>query len=303
MKKTTHLFSHFFGPLSFAMLAAFLFGAFNPLGTLAAKNMHFLVYAAVATSVAGLASFVSLFLLKKPFVFGRSRVPEYLGLGLLSLAVPVALVGFAYASIPSIDLGILLRAEVIFASLFGVVFFKESLFGFQKVGLALGILGALLFSTNGFQKVVWADGAILVAALFFSTFLVFVKKLQDTHDVISITGIRCALAALVLWPFAWPYVNGFSGWIETAVLSLAIYFVGTLAYAKSVFVIGIWKTSAVSQFFSALFALLAGMFFLSESFSAFQWFCAALLLLGAILITLPSKEEMVKNAKTRVGLS
>ena len=67
---------------------------------------------------------VCLFLsVKKPFVFDRSRVPEYLGLGLLSLAVPVALVGFAYASIPSIDLGILLRAEVIFASLFGVVFF------------------------------------------------------------------------------------------------------------------------------------------------------------------------------------
>ncbi len=276
-------------PWIFAFCAALLFGLSNPLGKIAVSKMNPFVYAAVAVSFAALLALVWMLLKGTHFTVGTKDWPNVLGIGLVSLAIPTFLTGYAFSLSSSISVGLLLRMEAFFAVLYGAFLFKERLSRIQLFGIVLGLVGALAFATDLTLDFGFAEGIVMVASALYGTFLVFVKRLPDVGPV-ELTAVRSLVAAIPLWFFAFPLISGFSGWPEAMGLSLFSFFLGPLAYAASVKEYGLWRTGAVAQFFSAIFSVLAGVVWLNESFTSIQWVSAAIILAGGILIVLKSEE-------------
>jgi len=266
-------------------LAAFCFGAFNPLGKVITGQIHWLAYAALVCAVSAVLAFLALAAFPGRLSFDSNRWHDYLGLGLLGLALPMLLTGLAFSLSSSIHVGLLLRVEAFFAVLYGVFFFRERLSKWQMGGIALGCVGALLFSSGGFDPVSFA--AVLAAAALFATYLVFSKRLQN-HDAMSLVAIRFTVAAAWLLPLA--FLAGVMPaqvpWLEIVVFSFFVFVAGTLAYTESVQHNGVWLTGAVTQFFAGVFGVAAGAWYLGERFSPLEWFAAALILAGGLIVVL-----------------
>ncbi|MBI5225706.1 DMT family transporter [Candidatus Micrarchaeota archaeon] len=272
-------------PFSFALLAAVLFGAFNPLAKVIAGQVHWLAYGALVCAVSAALALLALAAFSTKVSFDSRRWHDYLGLGLVGLAVPIVLSGLAFSLAPSIHVGLLLRFEAFFAALYGVWLFKEKLSKWQLGGIGLGLLGALIFSTNGFSQVSWADVLVIVASAFYGTYLVFAKRLSD-HDAMSLVAIRFCVAAAWLVPVAFlaGVMPANPPWLEIGVLSFFLFVMGTLAYTESVEMIGVSRTGAITQFFTGVFAIAAGAWWLGETFSALEWLSAALILVGGVIV-------------------
>ena len=274
-----------FPPIAFAFLAAFCFGAFNPLGKVITGQVHWLAYAALVCVVSAVLALLALAAFSTRLSFDSNRWKDYLGLGLLGLAVPMVLTGLAFSLSPSIHVGLLLRVEAFFAVLYGVFLFREKLSQWQMSGIALGCFGALLFSSGGFDILSWA--AVLLAASLFASYLLFSKRLQG-HDALSLVVIRFAVAAAWLLPLAFlaGVMPGNPPWLEIVVFSFFTFMVGTLSYTESVQHNGVWLTGAVTQFFAGVFGIAAGAWWLGETFSALEWLAAGFILAGGLVVVL-----------------
>ncbi|MBI2446022.1 DMT family transporter [Candidatus Micrarchaeota archaeon] len=274
--------------IGFALLAAFAFGAFNPLAKVITGQVHWLAYAALVSAVSAVMAFLALAAFSTRLSFEPARWKDYLGLGLVGLALPMLLTGLAFSLAPSIHVGLLLRLEAFFAVLYGVFFFRERLSRGQMAGIVLGCGGALVFAAGGFD---WFSGVVIVAAsALFASYLFFSKRLEK-HDALSLVVIRFAVAAAWLLPLA--FLAGVMPtnppWLEIGVLSFFTFVVGTLAYTESVQHNGVWLTGAVTQFFAGVFSIAAGAWWLGETFSTVEWLAAGMVLVGGLAVVLARK--------------
>jgi drug/metabolite transporter (DMT)-like permease len=274
--------------IAFALLAAFCFGAFNPLAKVITGQVHWLAYAALVSAVSAVMAFLALAAFSTKLSFDANRWKDYLGLGLVGLALPMLLTGLAFSLSPSIHVGLLLRLEAFFAVLYGVFFFRERLSRGQMAGIALGCGGALLFAAGGFD---WFSGIVIMAAsALFASYLFFSKRLQG-HDALSLVVIRFAVAAAWLLPLAFlaGVMPANPPWLEIGILSFFSFVVGTLAYTESVQHNCVWLTGAVTQFFAGVFGIAAGWWWLGERFAPIEWLATGLVLAGGVAVVLARK--------------
>jgi len=276
-------FSFHLPALGFAFLAAFSFGVFNPLAKVITGQVHWLAYAALVSAVSAVLAFLALAAFSTRLSFQPARWKDYLGLGLVGLALPMLLTGLAFSLAPSIHVGLLLRLEAFFAVLYGVFFFREKLSKGQLAGIALGCGGALLFALGGFD--LFSGIVILAASALFGSYLFFSKRLER-HDALSLVVIRFAVAAAWLLPLAFlaGVMPANPPWLEIGVLSFFTFVVGTLAYTESVQFNGVWLTGAVTQFFAGVLSIAAGWFWLGERFAPIEWVATGLILAGGLAV-------------------
>ncbi len=276
--------------IGFALLAAFCFGAFNPLAKVITGQVHWLAYAALVAAVSAVLAFLALAAFSSKFSFEPERWTDYLGLGLVGLALPMLLTGLAFSLSPSIHVGLLLRLEAFFAVLYGVYFFRERLSRGQMAGIVLGCVGAVLVAAGGFD---WFSGVVIVAsAALFGSHLFFTKRLEK-HDALSLVVIRFSVAAAWLLPLA--FLAGVMPaevpWLEVGVLSFFTFVVGTLAYTESVQHNGVWLTGAVTQFFAGVFGIAAGYFWLGERFAPIEWVATGFILAGGVAVVVARQKK------------
>lgn len=272
-------------PMGFALLAAFLFGFFNPLAKVITGQVHWLAYAALVSAVSAVLALLTLAAFSTRLSFEPARWMDYLGLGILGLALPMLLTGLAFSLSPSIHVGLLLRLEAFFAVLYGVFFFRERLSRGQMAGIVLGCAGALLFAAGGFD--VFSGVIIVAAAALFGAYLLFSKRLEK-HDALSLVAIRFTVAAAWLLPLAFlaGVMPANPPWLEIVVLAFFTFLIGTLAYTESVQHNGVWLTGAVTQFFAGVLSIAAGAWWLGETFSGLEWLAAGLILVGGVVVVL-----------------
>lgn len=171
-------------------------------------------------------------------------------------------------------------------------------FTWQKgLGLALGIGGAATIisarntSVNPGENMLVGDILIIINAISYSLYFVFVKPLMTKYHPIHVVRWVFTFGVFMILPFGWNDFlhTDFSIFPLSAWLALALVVLGTtfLAYLLNVFGIKYLGASITGAYIytQPLFASLIGIFFLGETFSFRLGVAGFLLAIGVLLAT------------------
>ncbi|MFB7241888.1 EamA family transporter [Streptomyces populi] len=197
---------------------------------------------------------------------------------------------------PSLDAGILIPVmSPVLTSAFLLVTGKERAGWARTAGLALGLLGAVVFflgaggGAQGGSSRLWGDALFLVSAVCWASYtLVGPRVLSGVEPLRATTYATCAgalllgvLAAPDLAEVRWSEVP--SGvWLNSVYLAVGAAAVANLFYYRGVASVGPANASLM-MFSVPVVNTLCATFFLGESFGRLQGAGALILLAGAAL--------------------
>ena len=238
----------------------------------------------------GIAAIVLLavFGIQRKFELTALKEPSVWVLGLLNgVGFTLQFVGLNYTT--AAKTALLIDLNVVVIALLSWRAFGESFGLYKKLGLILGVVGAVLITTNGdpstlAQGQLWGDFLVFVAGLVWAVFIVFHKQVQlrRNRNVIEMSATVMLATALALFPMALLF-GGLSfgaikqqGWVWVAISSLVCT---VLPYALWVSALraATATIASVVGMLEIVCAMVLSTILLGESYTAIT-------LLGAILV-------------------
>ena len=212
------------------------------------------------------------------------------GLTGISLNQILSINGIAYTN--PIHASLLNMATPIFVSILAALFLKER-FGWNKfIGLALGIGGAWMMiitrnhGTTQNPATIKGDAMVLLAAVCYSSYLIFIKKITGKYHFITILKYVFITGTLISTPYClsdfltveWNKIPLSSLYWLFHVLFLATF----IAYLLMNWGVQQWGPSKTGSFvyFQPLFGTLAAIFILNEELSVLKIVAGTLIVAG-----------------------
>lgn len=222
----------------------------------------------------------------------RLHAKQYAAIGLVNMALPSLLYGFAAMHIPAALAAILNSTSPMFGALFGALFLGERLSARKGLGCAAGACGvALIAQPSGFPATPMfaaSVAACLAACLCYGYTGVVVRKYaaQTPSRGIAVgSQLAGAVILLPLLPFsappAEPSAAGIGSLLALALVGNAL---GMVLYFRLIADTGATRALTVT-YLMPFFGLLWGMLFLGESLPASALAGGALILAGTVLVT------------------
>ena len=169
------------------------------------------------------------------------------------------------------------------------------------LGMALAIIGALVIGWDDFnlgQNHLMGDAIALFSAFLSAIYLLVLERLRDSINTIKILLWRCALGALLLFPFVLStkeslFPSSYQGWLILVALAIVCQVIGQglLVYSLKRF-----SSSFLAVFFllePILAALLAWMIF-AENLNLFNGIAFILIIAGIYIAK--SSNSAIKQA-------
>jgi len=222
----------------------------------------------------------------------RRHARQYIAIGLVNMALPSLLYGFALMHIPAALAAILNSTSPMFGALFAALFLGERLTARKLLGCAAGACGvALIAQLGGFTSTPMFAAAIaacLAACVCYGYTGVVVRKYaaQTPSRGIAVgSQLTGAAMLLPLLPFspppAEPTALALTNLLALALLGNAL---GMVLYFRLIADAGATRALTVT-YLMPLFAVLWGMLFLGESLPPSALAGGALILAGTVLVT------------------
>jgi len=222
----------------------------------------------------------------------RKHWKQYAAIGLVNMALPSLLYGFAMMHIPAALAAILNSTSPMFGALFAALFLGERLTVRKIAGCAAGVCGvALIAQPGGYASTpmfMAAVAACLAACLCYGyTGVVLRKFAAQTASRGIAVGSQLAGAAMLVPllaispPPAETTVLALTNLIALALLGNAL---GMVLYFRLITDTGATRALTVT-YLMPLFAVLWGMLFLGESLPASALAGGVLILGGTVLVT------------------
>jgi drug/metabolite transporter (DMT)-like permease len=241
------------------------------------------------------------FLVKGVWTDFRQRARAILFVGLLNSALPFALFSFAVLHIATALTAILNATVPLSGALVAWLWLKDRPNGSRTFGLLVGFVGVtlLVLGKSGFNPqgltsdaspamTLLAMGACLLATVCYGLAASFTKKhLSGAHPLATAAGsqIGASLGLVVPMVWFWPdHAVSSTAWGAMAAVAL---FCTALAYILFFHIIeraGPAKALTVT-FLVPVFALLYGVWFLSETITLWTVWCGLVILCGTSLST------------------
>lgn len=222
----------------------------------------------------------------------RRHWKQYIAIGMVNMALPSLLYGFAMMHIPAALAAILNSTSPMFGALFAALFLGERFTARKIAGCAAGASGVALIAQPGefasTPMFAAAVAACLAACVCYGYTGVVMRKFaaQTSSRGVAVgsqlTGAGMLLPLLAfLPPPAEPTVLALSNLLALALLGNAL---GMVLYFRLITDTGATRALTVT-YLMPLFAVLWGMLFLGESLPASALAGGALILAGTVLVT------------------
>jgi drug/metabolite transporter (DMT)-like permease len=268
--------------------SALLWGSSFPLikVTLDYVNPYFLT--AVRMLMAGAIGLVFILGFSRTAIFKERAIWVLAGLNALGYGLQHIGMQYALAS----ESSLLINVNVIFVAIFAAYILGEKMTSRKALALALGIGGILILTSKGdlsfFASEELLGQSILIASGFsWAVFIVLMKRLLDTHDVVDTSMAVIAVTALILSPLVVFYpsdgiaLEGWAGIIYLGVvctaLALFVYLVGLKRVGATI--------SSILLTAEVLFAIILSILFLDEQITTALVSGGLLVLLAIILVS------------------
>ncbi|MFC8450036.1 DMT family transporter [Kitasatospora sp. NPDC057223] len=197
---------------------------------------------------------------------------------------------------PSLDAGILIPVmSPVLTSSFLLVTGQEKASGARLAGLALGLVGAVVFflgaggSTHGNSTRLAGDTLFLLSAVCWAAFTLVGPKVMAAVEPLRATTYATCAGAVLLGLLAAPDIPGMHWsalpagvWLNTAYLAVGPAAVANLFYYRGVAAVGP-ASASLMMFAVPVINTLCATILLGESFGALQGVGASVLLSGAVL--------------------
>lgn len=268
------------------------FGAAFPFTNIAVSSIPPLWVATGRSLVALLALSAFLLLRGHPITISKALIPAYLSIGVLTGVVPYLLISWGQQFIPSSLGGVLFASAPLLTLIFSFTLFRAphpSLMAL--VGALIGLSGvALAFSSPDDLSVPVLQGATvtIMAAASYAVGGLLIQR-QKITDIVAFSAVQLVPATIILIAIAWFSARArldeatSTSWIALIVLGVG----GTSIPLLSLFALigreGA-KTASLTTFFIPFIAILIGVIFLSEPFSATAMLGLLIALVGAYWI-------------------
>lgn len=221
----------------------------------------------------------------------RRHWKAFAAIGLVNLALPSLLYGFALAHIPA-ALGALLNAtSPVFGALLAAAFLGERLTVRLVLGCAAGLAGVALVvepAADASPMRLPAIGACLLACLCYGYNGVVMRRHAAgvPARAIAVGGQLAAAAMLMPLAIASPPAGPVGAVAAANLLALALLgnALGFILYFRLIADVGATRALTVT-YLMPLFSLLWGFLFLGESLPAIALAGGALILVGTVLVT------------------
>jgi len=222
----------------------------------------------------------------------RRHWRQYLAIGLVNMALPSLLYGFAMIHIPAALAAILNSTSPMFGALFAALFLGERLAARKALGCAVGAAGVALVAQPGDMAAKPMFAAAVAACLaacacYGYTGVVVHKYAARTPSRGIAVGSQLTGAAMLLPllafspPAAMPSATAIGNLLALALLGNAL---GMVLYFRLIADAGATRALTVT-YLIPLFAVLWGWLFLGEALPASALAGGALILAGTVLVT------------------
>lgn len=246
--------------------------------------------------------FILLFVLKKPFFLGKEKLPKLITLGLTGVTL-LYMLQFTGVSLTTASTGgVLINTNVLFISLFSVLFLHERFTKLKTIGVLVSFLGVIfvVIGQMGNETIVF-DNSFLIGSLFiilsavcWAVYSIVGKHMLAEDDSLVMTANVFLLGLFFFLPFVFSDIER----IVTRISLTGVLAVLYLGLFCSVFAYLAWyhalsKSEATE---SAVFLNLIPLFTIILSFFIGEY-PTPVFLVGAILII--SGVVLVQKAKKK----
>ncbi len=209
----------------------------------------------------------------------REDIPRFILCAVTGVAVNQLMFIKGVSLTTSIHASILSLVSPIFITVAAGWLLKEKFTPVKGIGLALGIGGAATIvagkqhGVQNAENMVLGDILIIINAISYSLYFVFVKPLMVRYHPIHVVRWVFTLGAFMILPFGWNDFlhTDFSAFNSTAWLALSLVVFGTtfLAYLLNVFGIKYLGAAITGMYIytQPIFASILGLLLLGEGFS------------------------------------
>lgn len=223
------------------------------------------------------------------------REPSVWALGLLNGAgFTIQFVGLLYTT-PA-KTALLIDLNVIFVAMLSWKMFGESFNARKKLGVLLGVFGAILITTNGDLTTLargefFGDILVFSSGLIWAFFIVLHKRVvsKEERSVAGLSSVVMFVTAIALFPLAFlsgslhPTAMTFQGWVTvayTAIVCTVLPYAFWLAALKTVTA----TIASVIGMLEIVFAMALSTLLLGESYTAITLLGAVLVLLSVLAV-------------------
>lgn len=238
----------------------------------------------------GLGTF--LLMRARPIMFERAHIPAYFWVGLLTGVVPYVSISWGQQLIPSSLAGVLFASTPLLTLIFGFVLFKAPrprIMALLGAAVGLGGVGlALSGSVETSPQVVRGAAATLCAAASYAIGGLVLQRERVT-DMTGFSTVQLIPVTAILVTIAW-MASGLpsGGFTSQSMLALvALGLVGTCIPLLCLFNLVKFRgasSASLTTFFIPFTAVIIGVGFLDETFSAIALFGLLTALLGSFLV-------------------
>jgi drug/metabolite transporter (DMT)-like permease len=216
---------------------------------------------------------------------------QYLFVGLMSSAIPFALIGYGMKTLPAGYGAIMNAASPFFGALFAALMIGEALTARRVLGLLIGFCGVAMLVNLGplilNTATLLAIGACLLATASYGFISVFIKKHVKGAPNMGMAACTLLLAAIAVTPVAAPMTPRVipSSTVLLSLLGLAFLCSGVayLLYYRLIRDVGPTKAISVT-FLIPFFGVLWGAIFLDERLTLGAVLGGVTILIGMALV-------------------
>jgi drug/metabolite transporter (DMT)-like permease len=243
-----------------------------------------------------LASVLTLLLVFATNNFDVSLVKErsiwYLGL-VNGFSYLIQYVGMSYTTASKSSL--LINLSAVWVAILSGLILKERFSKRKMFGIVSGVLGVFFVTTNLnlfelTQGMILGDGLVFLAGITWSFFMVYNKRIVDTHNIIQFMPWLFLATTLPLTMFI-PFSSNISlldlsieAWLLIVYTAAFCWIIPYYLWSKGLKHISP-ATSTVILLIEVIVAIVISLFFLAESFTLISWIGASLILLAIMLVS------------------
>lgn len=199
---------------------------------------------------------------------------------------------YGLSQITAVNAALLSNSEMLFIIIIGIFFLKENVTRYDLVAFLFIILGTISLSTNNFQNLslnpnLYGNLLVVGAAFFWSLDTSLSKFLSKKRDIVFITGVKCAIGAIILLLISFLLGLDFNLPLEQIPLLLLVS-MGCLSFSLvliyfAIREIGSTRTGSIYAL-SSLFGAIIAFLVLKEAFSLYQIFFGILMFIGVFIL-------------------
>ncbi len=250
-----------------------------------------MIFAGYRMFLAGLVLLIIAFFLKKPiFRLTKNNLKHIMALGLFQTAIHYTVFYIGVANTTGVKSSVLNSTTVFFSVLLAHFIYKNDQLTPAKVfGYLAGFVGVMAVNFHSslfdFQFSLMGEGAIIVAALMFSTTTMYGRYISQNMDSMVLTGYQLSFGGAVLLIFGYP----FGGQMAEPTFSSSLLMAYLVLISSTTF--ALWTALlkynrvgliAVFNFIIPIAGVLLSGFFLGESILEIKNFIALVLVCSGI---------------------